>query len=79
MTDVGKYSIWTLALYFLAYLLLHLLIVWLYMNESKEYSKKLSITQTVDKNLEKKIRILKYCVRWFPAVYVIFLILVLAL
>jgi len=79
MTDVSKISIWTLVIYFAIYLILHFLIINWYMKVKQEATNGLADTQEEKDKLAKKSNRLRLLVRWFPAIYVVFLIFVFAL
>lgn len=72
MVEVTRIPFGTIILYFILYLGIHIGIG--YYNEiiQKEYQQNLS-----DEEMRKKAVITKMLFRWFPAVYVIFVIIVL--
>jgi hypothetical protein len=74
MTDVGKFNIITIIIYFVAYIILHIIIITMYKAKQKELENNIN-----DEKIKKQILILKHLNRWFPALYTIFLIIRIAL
>jgi hypothetical protein len=72
MTEVVKLGLGRILIYFVAYIILHYLII-------KSYETKNTQLQTDSNNekLQKTVKVLKFFKTWFPGIYVIILILLL--
>jgi amino acid transporter len=71
-TIVGKISIITLIIYLLLYIVLHYLIIMYYNKQSN----KLLLNES-DEKLKKNVKILKFLSKWFPAIYTVFVLIML--
>jgi len=72
MTTVSKLLIMTLVGYFLLYIVGHIFI-----GMTKKYLDKNLLKKPNDKELKKQTKIINHLFNWFPAVYLIFILMVL--
>ena len=72
MIEVVKLGLGKILLYFIMYIILHFLIIKAY-NEKEN----MLLVNTSDEKLLKQVKLLKFFKNWFPAIYVIILILLL--
>ena len=70
MTDVVKLSFFSIALYLIGYIILHLLIMMSYKKEEEKLQKNPN-----DISMIKNVKALKLLSKWFPAIYVIFILI----
>jgi len=70
MVEVGRMSIWTIVVYFVMYIIMHTFFVYAAKKYTADYEK--------DKKEETKktATIFNFIAKWFPGMYVVFLLIV---
>ena len=72
MTDVTKMNIWMLLLYLVLYIVLHYLVIRMYNNKQHTLN-----TDLTNEKLIKQVNVLKILSKWFPAIYLVIVLLIL--
>jgi hypothetical protein len=72
MTDVVKLSLLRIVMYFVIYIVLHYLIIRIHSTKQKELEK-----DSTKEDLQKQVKFLDFLRKWFPAIYVIMILITL--
>jgi hypothetical protein len=73
MTDVVKIGLGRILIYFVTYIILHYFIIKVYEGKNSDLQK-----DTSNEKLQNEVKFMKIAKTWFPAIYVVILIIVLA-
>ncbi len=78
MMYVEKLSVWSLIAYFIIYLAIHIVIGWSQKQTEGKLIFKHGASSKNRKELEERLKMLTFMFRWFPAFYLILIVLILS-